>query len=203
MRIRKSVPEGYKTNSVHNAFTLFADPTPRYSSTQAQTQPSSVYNGIGYTGSKELTPFCGLMKVGGLGVQSQGASPELDDLPFLSSQGSTISTISIDDGKAGGNKRRFDEDEAEESGDIWRDPAFWDVELSPKSKPMVLGTSLTERTLAMPKSRKKSDRLRKVTALGMGLGQENQESNTTDVAMDFGEAEFLDYEILEVDMNDI
>src|SRR4051812_33262795 len=68
MRIRKSVPEGYKTGSPYSSFSLFSDSTaPNSSSTITPkykgTRPRA--------GMRELTPFCGLMKTGGLGVQGQ------------------------------------------------------------------------------------------------------------------------------------
>lgn len=220
MRIRKSVPEGYKTGGGYSAFTLFADSSPgnNHGGLEApprpQQQARNTYGGIGYTGGKELTPFCGIMKVGGFAVQA-AAAPAEDDVPFFSSQGSTISAASssslrsvefVDVGLlAPSNKRRLDED-AEDDGPVWRDVASsWDAELSPKTRPLGLpGAALGERTMAMPRSRRRNGRGRVESKIGVarGLGQENADVDV-DVGMDFGEAEFLDYGVLEVDMCDV
>jgi Ribonucleotide reductase inhibitor len=72
MRIRKAVPEGYKTHKSH----LFTDSTPVVASAMPvlpeMTKPA------------ELRPFCGIHKVGGLGIQESFAD-------YLSGYGSSRS----------------------------------------------------------------------------------------------------------------
>lgn len=85
MRVRKSVPEGYKTGkeemmqgspTVALRRVAVSTPAPTYSapaSTAAAPPPS--FNNFGSCQlpvQRELTPFCGLHKIGGLGVQSFG-----------------------------------------------------------------------------------------------------------------------------------
>jgi hypothetical protein len=172
---------------------------------------------------RELTPFCGIMKVGGLAVQGwdyglereDGEVEGEEDVPFLSSQGSTITTVSeagdeswmprTGTGMGGGQKRRFDEGddddvriEGQEAAeevvyDIWRDDD--DLQLSPKTRPVDLGLrtglslGLGRRVMAVPKSRRKdSSRVGEFKTAVME-GQEN--SNVVDI--DFGEAEFMDW----------
>jgi hypothetical protein len=210
MRVRKSVPEGYKTGG-YSAFELFSDnPSASYGNFKKESEGlgsrTTMDSSIGYRGPNELTPFCGIMKVGGLGVQQNTSLSQVqgeDDIPFLSSQGSTISNVSIDSiDEDRGNKRRFGEEEDdEERSEIWQDRS-WDFEaLSPKSKPRVLEMG---RAMAIPRSKRKSLTVRNVSSTGAGykfatLGQENV---GMDVAMDFEEAEFLDYGVLEVEMGD-
>lgn len=204
MRVRKSVPEGYKTGS-YSAFALFHDNTQaQHKATQQQPPPQQSQQQAGQwrsTGSRrELTPFCGLLKVGGLAQQVVNEQvPEEDDLPFLSSQGSTISDVSV---ASAPGKRRFDDSDEEEEADSGRNMrqqgSLQDEEsISPRSKPMArLG--LGGRPMAVPLSRRRTG-LKKVVAAG--LGQEN-----TGMDLDFDEAEFLDYGIWEkgeVDMRDV
>ncbi|EME47147.1 hypothetical protein DOTSEDRAFT_69190 [Dothistroma septosporum NZE10] len=128
MRVRKSVPEGYKTHKTLGSpgfpFPSTAPPTfsapsrPAYSPMQTQ----------------ELTPFCGLHKIGGLAAQdipsSAPAIMKVDDgdeydVPALStSQGSFVSTQSSSAtaarSSAEGKKRTY-EDEAEDGMDAFFD----------------------------------------------------------------------------------
>ncbi|MCJ1393647.1 hypothetical protein MMC18_006522 [Xylographa bjoerkii] len=73
MRVRKSVPEGYK-NQV---------------STKPTTQASTPQLTITKSSSSELTPFCGINKVGGYQYQLHAD----DESCFLSSQESTASSM--------------------------------------------------------------------------------------------------------------
>lgn len=208
MRIRKAVPEGYKTGSGCGGFTLFSD-TKAVSKT-TMSRPGQVQK-RNYTGSneantsKELTPFCGIMKVGGMAVQTHSSwaeedeiedVPTEDDIPFLSSQGSTISTSSVSSMSSltgPGMKRRFSEEDIEEEGTdkIWLDyrDRYQDVDpgISSKSKPGSLRGGLGSRLLAMPKSRRKRYQGSGSSKWDAGEGQENLNM------MDFEEAEFLDY----------
>jgi hypothetical protein len=166
MRVRKSVPEGYKTGS-YSAFTLFSDTPP----VQEVKSPQRVGT---RPRARELTPFCGILKVGGMAQQQWGIydsgnrvlegeedADDEDDLPVLS-QGSTVSNSSTASVGGGANKRRFDlDDEGEDEGKA------------------VYG--LGGRAIAVPR------RMKKVQEKVRVVGQEN----VGDV--DFEDAEFLDY----------
>ncbi|CAK7241537.1 MAG: hypothetical protein STHCBS139747_002999 [Sporothrix thermara] len=80
MRVRKSVPEGYKTGKEEGETAprpraaMAATATyalPSYSSYSAANPTPSLARSAGAV-QRELTPFCGLHKVGGLSVQSFG-----------------------------------------------------------------------------------------------------------------------------------
>ena len=176
MRVRKSVPEGYKTGT-YSSFKLFSDSVKEPVTAEIQVpakQPQRTYR------AAELAPFCGIMKVGGMSQQvyevSQDDVPAEDEVPFLS-QGSTISDMSMDE-HMGKGKRRF-----EEEGDepfVFGERLWMDEPPSPKSRPM-----------AMPRSRKAKGG---VAMKGTGGGGD----------MDFEDASFLDYEGLADDvMEDI
>lgn len=203
MRVRKAVPEGYKTGSGYGTFTLFSDTN--MISKMGVSGPGQVQkrNNTGYNEAntrKELTPFCGIMKVGGMAVQTSSSwanedevedVPAEDDIPFLSSQQSTISSssiASISNLTGSGTKRRFSEEETDE---IWLDDRDRyqdvDLEISPKSKPAYLQGGLGSRPLAMPKGRRKRYQGSGSSKCDVGKGQENLNM------MDFEEAEFLDY----------
>ncbi|KAL7910244.1 ribonucleotide reductase inhibitor domain-containing protein [Trichoderma velutinum] len=111
MRVRKSVPEGYKTidldkvNSVPNGIALKNLRRPAVAGKQA---------------SNELLPFCGINKVGGLDTQPDTQFydedvPALDNIPELSmSQESMDSVVESESSR----KRTFDDNE------------LWDFETS-------------------------------------------------------------------------
>jgi hypothetical protein len=173
MRVRKSVPEGYKTGT-YSAFALFQDAAP------VIQDKMSVEKRLGTRPrARELTPFCGILKVGGMAQQQWGiydnGQPDGDDdaddedeMPVLS-QGSTVSNASTASFtiSGGANKRRFEmeDDEAEDEGTT------------------VLG--LSGRAIAVPRRMKKT-----VEKAVRVLGQEN----IGDV--DFEDAEFLDYGLI-------
>ncbi|KAI9745279.1 MAG: hypothetical protein M1818_001559 [Claussenomyces sp. TS43310] len=192
MRVRKSVPEGYKTGG-YSAFALFSDCHAPAQQTKTRSPPSRSTHA-----RSELMPFCGILKVGGMAQQVVDDSvPEENDLPFLSSQGSTISDVSVASAPAG--KRRFDDsDEEDEEVDVLQEAKIWqDDEVSPRSRPRArLG--LGDRRLAVPTSRKKP-----VGRKGMS-GAGGQENMVMDI--DFEEADFLDFESWkgdEVDMSEV
>jgi hypothetical protein len=172
MRVRKSVPEGYKTGG-YSAFTLFQDApvevevksTPR-TAPRVGTRPRA----------RELTPFCGILKVGGLAVQSQGIyddgrgregdregndADDEDDMPVLS-QGSTVSNASTMSW-SGTNKRRFEDEDNEGVEQIGV-------------------AALGGRVIAVPRKMKRG-----VEQAVRVVGQENLGD------IDFEDAEFLDY----------
>ena len=177
MRVRKSVPEGYKTGS-YSAFTLFSDSTP-----VNQTQEPKIRKPVARPRAGELAPFCGIMKVGGLSQQQSpwevcdqdsaimDGDEEDEEVPALS-QGSTNSDASV--ASRGVGKRRFDLDDDETVGD--------------RELVAVQG----RRIIAVPR--------RKGAAKPSGpveiVGQENRDAD-----MDFGEADFLDYGLVgEIEM---
>ncbi|PBP26029.1 hypothetical protein BUE80_DR003101 [Diplocarpon rosae] len=192
MRVRKSVPEGYKTGSKYGAYTLFSDsrsPPPMPSNSHAPTS-KRLSNTRPRAGNRELTPFCGIMKVGGMAGQqwdsysnaagegeesARTEDEEDDDVPFLSSQGSTISNVSTEAYTSGGSKRRFLEDEELDTG----------TEMGG-----VNGSSaLSERVLAVPRRKKWSEKTQGQVRI---FGQENFTPGD-----DFEDADFLDYSLSE------
>ena len=160
MRIRKSVPEGYKTVGP-SAFKLWTDSTPLPA--QRATGPAGVR-----ASSRELLPFCGINKIGGLDTQPEfeveDDVPGLDAIPGLTM--SQESADSMDGGYEVSRKRIFDEDE-EDVND---------------SGALVASEYGNTRVLAVPKSRTKK------ALVYRDAGQENMA-----VDDDFPDAEFLVY----------
>ncbi|RAL61844.1 hypothetical protein DID88_002907 [Monilinia fructigena] len=192
MRIRKSVPEGYKTGS-YSAFNLFSDTTPAIKSNISSAPPASNPTPgthkvtRPHAGNRELTPFCGLMKVGGLGIQGYSDSGEaIEDgdedeyeETFWGSQESMMSNDSVGSyGGGNGAKRRFT-DEDEDCGDLFG---------GNENEGRVL-MNVGDRRIAVPRMRKseKSSVGGMTTRFG---GDENAD-------FDFGEADFLDYSLAE------
>ncbi|RDW61334.1 hypothetical protein BP5796_11226 [Coleophoma crateriformis] len=170
MRIRKSVPEGYKTGSDYSAFTLFSDPAAPQTRPGLESRSVSTPS-MGRARARELTPWCGILKVGGMAQQMM--DEDEDEVPFFSSQESTASNASVVSREGMGSKRRFFEEEEEEE----------DAE----EMQVVMG----QRVMAHPRRRKMHSAFK-----SSALGQENE-------SMDFGEADFLDYSVMEeVDMAD-
>lgn len=171
MRVRKSVPEGYKTVGP-SAFKLWTDNT-RPSSLGAQQPPMPQRKKptptLARATSRELTPFCGINRIGGLSEQpdshyeaEEEELPGLDQIPGLTmSQESNESTAT----DASSRKRFLDDDDEDE--DIYEDHA------------RNLGDSANGRIVAVPRSR-----VRKATSF-----QQDQENMAID--NDFDDADFL------------
>ena len=183
MRVRKSVPEGYKTKQ--KMFCDLSKPFGALTSKSNRTRSTSTsFNG--------LLPYCGILKVGG--HESRLPVPEETDLPplqsdpddwgFPSSQESNVSTISntsliapthVPIATTSSNKRRR-EDADEEDLDLESQP------VSPRSRP-ISHTRMPNlddiRAIALPKLRRK-----------VSQAEEIKESEMMDVG-DFGEAAFL------------
>ncbi|RDA95321.1 hypothetical protein CP533_3465 [Ophiocordyceps camponoti-saundersi (nom. inval.)] len=90
MRVRKSVPEGYKTAS--SSFKLWSDDgdgAGLASSTHTHTVPNANANA---NSRRELLPFCGINRVGGLAFQDDTSIITADTIPSL-----TLSQETIDD----------------------------------------------------------------------------------------------------------
>lgn len=182
MRVRKSVPEGYKTGS-YSTFSLWADnesvtspiPVPIPG---ARTPPPS-------SSQRELLPFCGINKIGGLSSQPDaflddsahsipsrtfrpGSVPSIDDVPSLtSSQDSvrsttslSLPTLSVDTSPPQTRKRMYDEDENNDTpsvtGCLQVPRGNWmDGEVSPRSM-VPVGWENT-RVMAVPRKNRRNN----------------------------------------------
>ncbi|KAI0595275.1 ribonucleotide reductase inhibitor-domain-containing protein [Biscogniauxia sp. FL1348] len=135
MRVRKSVPEGYKTGN-YSAFSLWDE---RNSSTTATTMGSAGDNrsrANAVSTPRELLPFCGIHKVGGLDTQPEhptsvyqqpllsiNGTPLDDDLsnmPGLSSSQDSVDSMDSDlsmysNAPSSTRKRFFTEDEDQDA----------------------------------------------------------------------------------------
>ncbi|KAI1150953.1 ribonucleotide reductase inhibitor-domain-containing protein [Nemania diffusa] len=224
MRIRKSVPEGYKTGD-YNAFALWDESDANSAIDIMGEGQRSRANA--FSSPRELLPFCGIHKVGGLDTQPEGhhrtpatfdfragtsATPvypsgygvrrtgEDDDMPGLTSSQDSIesnaSNISLRSGasRARTKKRIFVEDEDEIPGElnIWR--YNHNTNLSPRG----LAPNNNGRAMAVPSKGRLRAKFSGTSMAMSGVGQEN----LMVVDNDFGEAEFLDQGVWEVDMND-
>ncbi|KAM0432258.1 hypothetical protein ACHAPT_004796 [Fusarium lateritium] len=158
MRVRKSVPEGYKTTGT-SAFKLWTDnaPVPTSTTPRAPTKASS----------RELLPFCGINKVGGLDTQpefeQEDDAPDVDAIPELSM--SQESTESVDSHESF-RKRLFEDDD----------------EPNVNSNTLTMAAEGDSRIFAIPVSQaQKAARL------------ENGGQGSTVTGSDFEDAEFLVY----------
>ncbi|KAJ4157600.1 hypothetical protein NW754_009244 [Fusarium falciforme] len=158
MRVRKSVPEGYKTTGT-SAFKLWTDNAPVPTSTPRRA--------VNKATSRELLPFCGINKVGGLDTQPEFEQeddvPDADAIPELSM--SQESTESVDSNET--YRKRFFED---------------DEELNASSHAQTMVGEGDSRVYAIPVSQ-----AQKAARLGTG-GQ-----GRTATGSDFEDAEFLVY----------
>ncbi|KAI1741992.1 ribonucleotide reductase inhibitor-domain-containing protein [Xylaria scruposa] len=215
MRVRKSVPEGYKTGN-YSAFALWDESdTGPTTSTMGEGQRSRAN---AFSSPRELLPFCGIHRVGGLDVQSGDDRPtpstfrlpvgtsttpayqpifgvngtDIDDMPGLtSSQESVESNASGTTPPPGTRKRFFVEDEDDQIPgqlNLWRYNS--DISLSPLNN--------NGRPMAVPRKGRLRAKFSGTATAMSGAGQEN----LMVVDSDFEEAEFLDQATWEVDMND-
>lgn len=143
MRVRKSVPEGYKT---HKTMPTEEFPFPSTApANNVATRP--VYN---TTNSRELAPFCGLHKIGGLSTQDSFTAPPSSappafqtgnecnsSMPNLSMSQSTLS--STQDSMLSNvapklsNKRSYDED-IEDDLDAYFDEVEAEEQIAPEGR---------------------------------------------------------------------
>lgn len=236
MRVRKSVPEGYKTGS-YTAMGLFSDldqtskdiknsssqSSSTMSSTVASRQPSSYNNS---SCQRELLPFCGINKVGGLSTQpsftfdspsppsshgyQMSGIPGIDDVPSLSSsQGSIKSNssamLSVDIGRSTANNRKRVYSDGEESdapsvSDCLQVPSgeWMDGQVSPRS--LVPAGWENTRVMAVPR-KMRQQQLK--TASGSPVVTSNKKARggldqeNMVVDEDFSEADFLDCRALD------
>ena len=137
MRVRKSVPEGYKTHKTM--------PEEIY---RPQRPPPPSSAPASFVRQKELQPFCGLHTVGGLATQSH--SQDILPPPLTYSQETAPSTTSsfasmtATAGPSLSTKKRSYDDEIEEELD-----AFFDEEVPQAVEP-------TPRSIAKPRGRVKT-----------------------------------------------
>ncbi|KAI1392004.1 ribonucleotide reductase inhibitor-domain-containing protein [Hypoxylon trugodes] len=163
LRVRKSVPEGYKTGT-YAVKALWDEPT---GSTSYTTAASAAAMGEGRSRAnaistpRELLPFCGINKVGGLSTQPETDTSststyqpltiadsmidDYDDVPGLTSSQDTISSTDPHSFSTPSKTRKRsyteDEDDRPETPDrrlnlnmnfnVWRDN--YDDEVSPRS----------------------------------------------------------------------
>ncbi|CCC07736.1 hypothetical protein SMACR_01303 [Sordaria macrospora] len=135
MRVRKSVPEGYKTGKIASGFPSWMDESSNSNNTSsAGASASFAGNNNGHnrpvsalppsapvtatsasaSANRELTPFCGIHKTGGYAVQE-------DNKSALSSQDSNTSTSTISNATSirfatQDNRKRIHEDGSSEEG---------------------------------------------------------------------------------------
>ncbi|KAK8061409.1 ribonucleotide reductase inhibitor protein [Apiospora phragmitis] len=219
MRVRKAVPEGYKTGT-YSAFSLWDEAGNEMAGAGAGDTGRSRANAV--STPRELLPFCGINRVGGLSTQSStetfsfnatapvhqptirsaDAMDSSDELPGLTmSQESTDSNDSVSCGVTGARTRkRFfveDEDDAPElPGRLnivgWHD----DDAVSPRSlAPAGWGNG---RVMAVPRKGRTRGKLAGMSGRAAAMGQEN----TMVMGNDFDEAPFLD-RTWEVEMSDV
>ncbi|KAK9420943.1 putative Ribonucleotide reductase inhibitor-domain-containing protein [Seiridium unicorne] len=215
MRVRKAVPEGYKTAG-YNAFSLW-DENKKDSAPTSTTYDAGISRGTAVSTAKELLPFCGIHRVGGFDTQASSAAddfafslpstdiplglldPEImDEVPGLTlSQESVeyIDSTGPDVTGARTRKRFFADEEMEpETPDRLNVMGWQDIEVSPRSlAPIHIGNG---RRMAVPR---KGGLRGKLGIVGVNpIGQENAMVADND----FEEASFLD-QSHEVDMDDV
>ncbi|KAK4453335.1 putative ribonucleotide reductase [Podospora aff. communis PSN243] len=186
MRVRKSVAEGYKTDpSSYSGFNLWSDSTLSSGNLPVATNPNAPFHS-----PRELAPFCGINKVGGLAVQPVPQEPS-SYFAITSSQESTSSNTSATEAMATSavatRKRVFVEEEDGVETAVQQPWQEWrDGEISPRSfAPAGWGNA---RVMATPKTRNRKSGAAAGHASSLGeLGQENM------VVDDFDEAPFLSY----------
>ncbi|KPM34239.1 hypothetical protein AK830_g12333 [Neonectria ditissima] len=165
MRVRKSVPEGYKTVGP-SAFKIWTDDAPL--STPSTVRPPTKAS------SRELLPFCGINRVGGLDTQPDFEYDEFDNVPGLDAipelTMSQESTGDADSYLEASRKRIFDDDNADNES----------REASPGT--LTPGGSGPARAIAVPHSRVNK------TFTFRSIGQDNKATDS-----DFEEADFLVY----------
>lgn len=132
MRVRKSVPEGYKTEGP-SAFKIWTD------NTTLPIQKTTKRSGARVV-SRELLPFCGINKVGGLDTQPafEDDVPDLDAVPGLTM--SQESADGIDAELEPSRKRFFEEnDDADDFETFESSDRILAIPQSRLQKPIAMG----------------------------------------------------------------
>lgn len=152
MRIRKSVPEGYKTGTRHSAFKLWDE-----RDAGGAPLPHAARARRGGAGAGELVPFCGVHRVGGYAVQPALPADDDDDgMPGLTSSQGSLESLEFE--VENERKRGFVDDEDE---DAWGGGV------------MTVGAA-GNRVIALPRGRRKG--------VPVGGGQENVSTEDFDDA---------------------
>ncbi|KAI9761787.1 MAG: hypothetical protein M1840_001706 [Geoglossum simile] len=215
MRIRKSVPEGYKTGRYCGSGAVAGDSSPPYTSTRKIASQS--FNDRHLT---ELAPYCGVMKVGGYALQRDGCDTglgcEINDALYHDcfdfpggSQGSTISTLSADAMPASPQivnpqKRPLENESEYEIGETPLSPLIF-KDLTPPlvSFPSYPVSGISTRSinlsrpLARPRGRRKGRQAANWRNVNSYIGDEEnmdvvgEETLAVQGGDDFGEADFL------------
>ncbi|KAL1865880.1 hypothetical protein Daus18300_006992 [Diaporthe australafricana] len=189
MRVRKSVPEGYKTGS-YSAFSLWSDSdSAAMKNTTTTTTPGSAQVPPSGTGQRELLPFCGINKVGGLSSQPTpgldvrtfpvprlqlGSIPSIDDVPSLTSSQASIDSnssqpaLTINTSSGASRKRIYSEDEDSDAPSVTDSlqvpgGAWMDGEVSPRSLVPVGWDNTNTRVMAIPKKNRRAHKTRSGT----------------------------------------
>lgn len=221
MRVRKAVPEGYKV-AEYSAFSLWDENSDAMQTGGSGDVGRSRANAV--SAPRELLPFCGIHRVGGLGTQSTAASypvepifgssststtapypslfsinnaDSMDDCPGLTlSQESTDSNTSTNSGITGAKtrKRFFVDDEDETPGITGRQSFLSWQDDEVSPRSLAPAGWGNGRAIAVPRK----GRQRSKPTVSDALGQEN----VMVMDEDFEEAPFLDRN-LEVEMDDV
>lgn len=214
MRIRKSVPEGYKTHKTVSSI----HPYNPHSQDMGNPKPATSSTTYTYT---ELTPFCGLHKIGGMAIQpmpppsnniytnSHQQRPAEEE--FLDPWSLPSSQESIDSSTASAppsNKRAFfefnqdDEDDHAFGEEVAVPSSYYHINPSYPFGDFAnnTNTAVTNRAFAIPRSRsshsqfnKDRDRDKDRRTIHALNGQENlgHALGSKTLELDFGEASFL------------
>lgn len=185
MRVRKSVPEGYKTKSFTLAETDAHTPTEPENETEEERETYA-----------ELTPYCGIMKTGNLAVQSFSRvhmAAASRPRQVFDREGVVFSTGSgVEDVEVGSTRKRVYEgeevDDEEETGFPSSQSSVPD--LTPSSSQESTSTTASSRQILLPRLGVQR-RVPRVVVGGMVKGGEGQENRVTVVEDDFDEASFL------------
>ncbi|KAI1259549.1 ribonucleotide reductase inhibitor-domain-containing protein [Xylariaceae sp. FL1019] len=207
MRVRKSVPEGYKTGT-YSGFSLWDEKNSRnpIQDTMGEGQRSRA-NAI--STPRELMPFCGINSIGGLAPQPEPSSRSMgsnaaiavtpswqptpsifdssmdDDVPGLTSSQETVSSDISPPPSASRSRKRFFVEEEEE--DRLAIPTSFNLRSNHNS-----------RAIATPR---KGRHRAKAGSNETETGSPGQE-NVMVVDSDFEDADFFDQSKWEVEMND-
>ncbi|KAI9660609.1 MAG: hypothetical protein M1821_009961 [Bathelium mastoideum] len=205
LRVRKSVPEGYKTHKTIGDGIWLDDTNSATSSDELGTRPSA--SAPPAAPMRELQPYCGIHRVGGYGVQASSSSSPVPSLTFSSSQGSRVSSVNgrsakgvadWDGGAATGNARKraadYDDELLEEAFGA-DDSDVEEEDSDEEAAGLTFKNVAPEMRRKMPMSRDRSQfaaGLRNKQQVARRLGGDGRaESGGVMVVDDFPEAEFL------------
>jgi hypothetical protein len=160
MRVRKSVPEGYKTHKslpVPKIEYMHPASIPNYSSTDLPTSSAPEL----YSKPPELAPFCGLHKIGGFSSQPTSSAPGLSN-----TQSTIASSISTPQTPQTNTRKRSYTDDMEAELDTFFDgeqeqnDSMLDDAISPKPKYPLSHSSMPDLSakagIVSPQSRPKA-----------------------------------------------